>query len=176
MTEKELRKLKRSDFLQLLLAQSKEMEAVQARLDETTEELMQLRANNEHLNAQNELIEQLKGTLDSKDETINALRQELEGMKQSRPGRSIRSKKTVSAANKSTRPNGMQKVGKKALEQRLHQIRTKRDELLSKCKAVKTARSEKAEQKRASNAPENCACAPAQKPRLVDKLRRRNGR
>ncbi|MCH5182601.1 MAG: hypothetical protein J1E00_00360 [Oscillospiraceae bacterium] len=81
MTEKELRKLKRGDFLQLLLAQSKEMAALQARLEETVQELTQLRASNERLNAQNELIEELKGNLDSKNATISELRQEIEALK-----------------------------------------------------------------------------------------------
>lgn len=84
MTEKELRKLKRSDFLQLLLAQSKENAAIQARLDETLEELARLRANNEQLNAQNELIDELKGNLNSKNATIDALRQEIEDLKANR--------------------------------------------------------------------------------------------
>lgn len=81
MTEKELRKLKRSDFLQLLLAQSKEMAALQSRLEETVQELTQLRASNERLNAQNELIEELKGNLDSKNATISELRQEIQALK-----------------------------------------------------------------------------------------------
>lgn len=81
MTEKELRKLKRSDFLQLLLAQSKEMAALQSRLEETVQELAQLRASNERLNAQNELIEELKGNLDSKNATISELRQEIQALK-----------------------------------------------------------------------------------------------
>lgn len=184
MTEKELRKLKRSDFLQLLLVQSKEMAAVQARLDETMAELAQLRANNEHLNAQNELIEQLKGNLDSKEETINALRQEIESMKRGR------TKKIGSAAKPSAPsdgvPNGMRKVGKKALEQRMYQLRTKRDELVTKYKAIKAERSEKAKPENPSNPPKGTTAAQTPKPegaartalkdRLAEKLHRRRAR
>lgn len=85
MTEKELRKLKRSDFLQLLLAQSKDLTAVQARLDEASAELERLRALNEELNARlgekEELINDLRGRLEGKEATIRASRREIEDMK-----------------------------------------------------------------------------------------------
>lgn len=180
MTEKELRKLKRSDFLQLLLAQSKEMAAVQARLDETTDELTKLRANNEHLNAQNELIEQLKGNLDSKDETINALRQELEAMKHGRLSKTgFAAKKTAPThGDPDKMPNGMRKVGRKALDQRLYQLRAKRDGLMNKCKTATAALREKAKQKlpakgsAAEEAETEKKARPALKARLTAPLRK----
>ena len=89
MTEKELRKLKRGDFLQLLLAQGKDMAALQARLDEALAALEQSRAANERLKGElaekNALIEKFKGRLNTKDATINALRQEIADLMASRP-------------------------------------------------------------------------------------------
>lgn len=84
MTEKELRKLKRSDFLQLLITQGKDLSAVQARFDEQAAELEKLQAVSEDLRAKlgekDELIKELKGQLDNKEATVLALRQEIEDM------------------------------------------------------------------------------------------------
>lgn len=85
MTEKELRKLKRSDFLQLLLTQGKDMAAVQSRLEETTRELVQLKETCEQqkseISEKDGIIANLEGIIGSKDATIAALRQEIEDMK-----------------------------------------------------------------------------------------------
>lgn len=89
MTEKELRKLKRGDFLQLLLAQGKDMAALQARLDEALELLEHAQAANEDLKAELDerdgRIEKIKSRLDVKDATIRALRQEIEDLMASMP-------------------------------------------------------------------------------------------
>lgn len=88
MTEKELRKLKRSDFLQLLLAQGKDMAALQTQLNEALDALEQSRAANERLKAKlaenDTQIEKLRGRLNTKDATINALRQEIADLMASR--------------------------------------------------------------------------------------------
>ena len=77
MTEKELRKLRREDFLQLLLAQGTEMSEMQTRLDETMAELQHFQTNNEHLkeklDEKDELIEKLKSRLNQKDASIRRL-------------------------------------------------------------------------------------------------------
>lgn len=88
MTEKELRKLKRSDFLQLLLAQGKDASAMQLRLEATIKELALAQAENERLKAtlaeKNEFIEKIKGRLETKDAMISALRQEVDDIIASR--------------------------------------------------------------------------------------------
>lgn len=182
MTEKELRKLKRRDFLQLLLAQGKDMSAVQTRLDETTEELGQLQATNERLKAKldekDELIEKLKGRLDNKDATISALQQEIEDMKASRR---IELEKAGSIAMAALSLNGIFEVAQKAADQYLYNIRFMHDEMEAKCQA------EKAKQQHLKKAPLPMR-APMPKPKtevtmhlaqkigLFDKLRRRGTR
>lgn len=71
MTEKEFRKLRRRDLLQLLVAQGKENIQLQEELDETKGELAQSQESNDRLKAKldekDALIEKLKGRLDEKD-------------------------------------------------------------------------------------------------------------
>ncbi|MCH5191517.1 MAG: hypothetical protein J1F23_05065 [Oscillospiraceae bacterium] len=138
MTEKELRKLKRSDYLQLLLTQGKDMSAVQTRLDETTEEIGQLQAANEHLkaklNEKDEQIEKLKERLDDKDATISALRREIEEMKTSRR---IELEEFGSIAMASLSLNGVFEAAQEAADQYLYNIRVIHDELMAKRQAEK---------------------------------------
>ena len=81
MTERELHKLKRQDFLQLLLTQGQEMEELNARLTEALSELEQTRDTDERLkeklNEKDELIEKLKSRLDQKDASIRTLQSRL---------------------------------------------------------------------------------------------------
>lgn len=135
MTEKELRKLKRRDFLQLLLTQGKDMSALETHLDETTKELEQVNATNERLKAKldekDELIEKLKGRLDNKDATISELRQEIEDMKASRR---IELEQAGSIAMASLRLNGIFEVAQKAADQYLYNIHLMYNELETKCR------------------------------------------
>ena len=63
MTDKDLRRLRRQDLLQMLVAQSKEAARLQTELDEEKEEAAQLLQGYEHLkeklNEKDELIEKI---------------------------------------------------------------------------------------------------------------------
>lgn len=123
MTEKELRKLKRSDFLQLLITQGKDMSAVQTRLDETTQELEQLQTTNADLKAKvdekDELIEKLVGRLDDKETTISALQQEIGDIKENRR---IELEQAGSIAMAALSLNGIFETAQKAADQYLYNI------------------------------------------------------
>ncbi|MCI8674701.1 MAG: hypothetical protein HFI89_14655 [Lachnospiraceae bacterium] len=67
MTEKDLRRLRRQDLLQLLVEQSKEAARLQAESEGKSEELAQL----------NESCERLKGKLDEKDVQLERLKEKL---------------------------------------------------------------------------------------------------
>ena len=67
MTDKELRRLRRQDLLQLLVEQSKEAARLQTESDEKSEELARL----------NESCERLKGKLDEKDTQLERLKEKL---------------------------------------------------------------------------------------------------
>lgn len=67
MTDKELRRLRRRDLLQLLVEQSRETARLQTESDEKSEELAQL----------NENFERLKGKLDDKDIQLERLKEKL---------------------------------------------------------------------------------------------------
>lgn len=67
MTEKELRRLRRQDLLQLLVEQSREAARLQAESDEKSEGLAQL----------NESYERLKAKLDDKDAQLERLKEKL---------------------------------------------------------------------------------------------------
>ena len=73
MTEKELRKLRRQDLLQLLVLQSKETSDLQTRLEGLTDSYNRLIGK---LDDKDETIERLKAKLDAKDEEIRALQVE----------------------------------------------------------------------------------------------------
>lgn len=135
MTEKELRKLKRSDFLQLLITQGREMSAVQARLDVATNELERLRAEfvmqNAKLNEKDEMIANLMGRLDDKEATINDLLQEIEDVK---ANRRIELEQAGSIAMAALSLNGVFETAQKAADQYLYNIHLMHNELDSKCK------------------------------------------
>lgn len=82
MTDKELRKLRRQELLELLVAQSKEAARFKTELDEKTEELSgvleSLDRLKEKLNDKDESIEKLKGRLDEKDALIEKLKGRLD--------------------------------------------------------------------------------------------------
>ncbi len=73
MTDKELRRLRRQDLLQMLVAQTKEA----ARLD------AELREKKEEIDGLQESLERLKGKLDEKDEMIGKLKEERTGSRES---------------------------------------------------------------------------------------------
>ena len=81
MTEKEFRKLRSLDLIQILLTQSNEEVRLQEELDRQTEHLEGLHAHNENLktalNDKDALIEKLKQDLNQSDAAIHSLREEL---------------------------------------------------------------------------------------------------
>ena len=133
MTEKELRKLKRSDFLQMLITQGKDMAALQARLDESLKELEDLRAEfviqNAKLDEKDEVIKSLIGRLDDKDATINDLKQEIEDVK---ANRRIELDQAGSIAMAALKINGVFESAQKAADQYLYNIHLMHDELGAK--------------------------------------------
>lgn len=133
MTEKELRKLKRSDFLQMLITQGKDMAALQARLDKSLSELEDLRADfviqNAKLDEKDEVIKSLIGRLDDKDATINDLKQEIEDIK---ANRRIELDQAGSIAMAALKINGVFESAQKAADQYLYNIHLMHDELGAK--------------------------------------------
>lgn len=129
MTEKELHKLKRQDFLQLLLTQGQEMAELQTQLKDTTAELEQIRETDERLkeklNEKDELIEKLKGRLDQKDATINSLQAEME---EERASRRIELDEAGSIAVAALRLNGIFEAAQQAADQYLYNIKLRHEE------------------------------------------------
>ncbi len=84
MTEKEFRKLRSLDLIQILLTQSNEEVRLQEELDRQTEHLEGLHAHNENLktalNDKDALIEKLKQDLNQSDAAIHSLREELKAL------------------------------------------------------------------------------------------------
>lgn len=84
MTEKEFRKLRSLDLIQILLAQSNEESRLREELDRQKEHLEGLRAHNEDLkialNDKDALIENLKQDLNQSDAMIHGLREELKAL------------------------------------------------------------------------------------------------
>ena len=124
LTEKELHKLKRQDFLQLLLTQGQEVASLQARLYETTEALDEMTQMSERLkaklNEKDELIEKLKGRLDQKDATIRQLRSEMEAQRESRR---IELERAGSIAKAALSLNGVFEAAQKAADQYLYSVK-----------------------------------------------------
>ncbi len=123
MTEKELRKLRRQDFLQLLLMQGTELTELQEKLDKTQEDLELTRQSNERikerLNEKDELIEKLKGRLDAKDAAIHALRAEIAERQASRR---IELDEAGSIAMAALKLNGVFDAAQRAADQYLYNL------------------------------------------------------
>ena len=81
MTEKELRRLRRQDLLQLLVEQSREAARLQAESDGKSEELAQLDESyerlKEKLNEKDDQLERLKEKLNEKDSQLEKLKEKL---------------------------------------------------------------------------------------------------
>lgn len=124
MTDKELRKLRRQDLLQLLLAQGKETAALQESLEEKKREYDELLAGNERLkdklNEKDALIEKLKMRLDDKDAKIHGLRTEMEKW---RTNRRIELQEAGSIAMAALKLNGVFDAAQRAADQYLFNIR-----------------------------------------------------
>ncbi len=124
MTEKELHRLSRQDFLQLLLMQGTEMQQLNETLEASEQELALLRQGNERLKTRldekDALIEHLKRRLDAKDETIRALRAELESRQASRR---IELDEAGSIAMAALKLNGVFEAAQKAADQYLYNLK-----------------------------------------------------
>ena len=87
MTEKEFHKLTRQDLLELLLAQSKEVSKLQARLETAKAAGEQVQADfqrlKDKLDEKDAQIERLKQKLDEKDLTISRQEKQLEELRES---------------------------------------------------------------------------------------------
>ena len=129
MTEKELHKLKRQDFLQLLLTQGHDLEEMQARLDEANAELEQIQQTDERLkeklNEKDELIEKLKSRLDQKDAAIRALRTR---MVQERENKRIEVEEAGSIAKAALQLNGIFEAAQRAADQYLENVKQRYEE------------------------------------------------
>lgn len=82
MTDKDLRKLRRQDLLELLVEQSREAARLQSERDDKQTELSQILESYERLkkklNEKDVQIEKLKGRLDEKDALLNKLKKRLD--------------------------------------------------------------------------------------------------
>lgn len=124
MTEKELRKLSRQDFLQLLLMQGNELKTLQETLDKTKAELELTQQSNERiklrLNEKDALIEKLKSRLDAKDVTIRKLVNE---MSRRQANRRIELDEAGSIAAAALKLNGVFEAAQKAADQYLYNLK-----------------------------------------------------
>ena len=109
MTEKELRRLRRPDLLQLLLAQGKEAVALQAQLEERSAELAESQA----------MGGRLKEKLDEKDARIRELESEMQAWLDSRR---IELDEAGSIAEAALRLNGIFEDAQKAADQYLYNL------------------------------------------------------
>lgn len=138
MTNKELKKLRREDLLEMLLNQSKDVArqretigtlektleeqcSVDERLkDKLNEKDAQMEHLKERLNEKDVQIERLKGRLDQKDATIQSLREELEQWQAGEgPGQTV----AGTEAALSLRLNEIFEVARAAAEQYLRSKR-----------------------------------------------------
>lgn len=123
MTEKELHRLRRTDLLQLMLAQGKEAAALQAQLEEQAAELAQSQAMGdrlkEKLDEKDSLIEKLKGRLDQKDARIKELETQMQAWLESRR---IELEEAGSIAEAALRLNGVFEAAQKAADQYIYNL------------------------------------------------------
>lgn len=123
MTEKELRKLRRQDYLQLLLMQGSELSELQAKLEQTQEELELTQQSNERIKARldekDALIEKLKARLDAKDATIRKL---VNDMAKRQANRRIELDEAGSIAMAALKLNGVFEAAQKAADQYLYNL------------------------------------------------------
>ena len=124
MTEKDLRKLRRHDLLQLLLTQGREAAALQEQLAQMQADIEELQAGNERLkgklNEKDEQLERLKSRLDQKDARIKELEAEKQAWLESRR---IELSKAGSIAEAALKLNGVFEAAQRAADQYLYNIR-----------------------------------------------------
>ena len=92
MTDKELRKLRRSELLEMLLEQKKAVAAAEKRLEEERTKRAEVENQFKELD---ETYQRLRKKLDDKDEKIHQLRAQLESIAESSPDRDSINKVTA---------------------------------------------------------------------------------
>lgn len=121
MAEKELRRLKRRDLLQMLVAQCEETERLQLEADQANAQLTELEAG----------YERLKDKLNKKDEKLNqkdARIAELEGMiEELKMTREIELEEAGSIAEAALRLNGIFEAAQEAADQYLMNVKKMAD-------------------------------------------------
>ena len=139
MTERELRKLKRHDVLQLLLVQVQEAEQLRQQLEHTGEQLKAERELTERLktklNSKDAQIHKLKGRLDKKDLQIREQRATLEKLRQDRR---IRMERSGSIAEAALQLSGIFEAAQSAADLYLENIRQRSEEMEAKLRKRKT--------------------------------------
>lgn len=117
MADKELRKLKRRELLQMLLVQCEESERLQEELDEITAEHEAMAESYERLKVKLNVKDE---RLNQKDERIAELTREIEEMKASRE---IELAEAGSIAEAALRLNGIFEAAQQAADQYLMNVR-----------------------------------------------------
>lgn len=124
MDEKEFRKLRKQDFLELLLTQGQELSELQQKYDETLQELELTKESNERikirLDEKDALIERLKERLDAKDAEIQRLHERLNSRK-------IELREAGSIAMAALQLNGIFEAAQKAADQYLENVTKQTD-------------------------------------------------
>jgi hypothetical protein len=146
MTDRELRKLRRQDLLQLLLDQGREFERQRQQSREFEMNLIQSEATCERLKSRlddkDSQIERLKGRLDKKDAQLRELREMLERQQNFRR---IEIEKAGSIAEAALKLNGIFEAAQRAADQYLMNVRQTGQEL-DKEEAIRNADEEKLRQ------------------------------
>lgn len=117
MAEKELRKLKRRELLEMLLVQCEETERLQQELKELTGRHEQMTESYERLKLKLNVKDE---RLNQKDEQIRELKNTIEGMQASR---TIELEEAGSIAEASLRLNGIFEAAQRAAEQYLMNVK-----------------------------------------------------
>lgn len=117
MADKELRKLKRRELLQMLLVQCEETERLQKELDETTAEYESLQEGYERLKEKLNIKDE---RLNQKDAKIAELKNEIEAIQASRL---IELEEAGNIADASLRLNGIFEAAQRAAEQYLMNVK-----------------------------------------------------
>ena len=123
MTEKEFRKLKRQELLQLLLTQVQGEKELRLQFEETEARLKELEEGYERLkarlNSKDAQIHKLAGRLNKKDQQIKNLKSDLESL---RTDRKIKLREAGSIAEASLKLSGIYEAAQKAADLYLENI------------------------------------------------------
>lgn len=108
MTDKELRRLRRVELLEMMLESRESAAAAEAKLEEERAKRLEVEAENRRLQ---ETFERLRRKLDDKDEKIHALKEELAGAQDKRM---TLTENTANVAEATVKLNGAIAAAKRA--------------------------------------------------------------